>query len=437
MIERDTIVLVLGLLIVGVFVRGLIVAIRARKNQLRFALEKNVPDIENSDENNFAELPQGGARVVAKKELDKVPKDKKAGGLLFSTVTDDHDFFKESEDQPVPNSDFNEHEHEHEHEHKYGDGDGDGCVMPVEGADASEATKEEFGSADFLEDKELGLGFDFETPSEISKPIESNSINLTEDIDGQISVSIEDRIGFTQPPDRASKIPIAAIEFAEQGKSFLSRLRKQKTDDSDLSLNDPLFSEYTNDDEYIAANGAATEDTQEFNSSSVGELASSPSEDASDIREKSILEQPLEILIVNVMAKEGRLIRGEELLNFFETQALHYGEMGIFHKYVDDDFKSSSIFRVVNMLNPGTFDLKEMNEFTTFGVSFFLSLPSCMNNFDAFEYMLLVAKSLQESLGAELRDDQRNAMTEQTIEHYRQRVRDFELASLRALGNNE
>jgi cell division protein ZipA len=418
MIERDTIVLVLGLLIVGVFIRGLIVAIRARKNQLRFALEKNIPDIENSDENNFAELPQGGARVVAKKELGEVPKDEKTGDLLFSTATDDHELFKESEDQPVPNSDFNEHE-------------GD-CVMPVEGADASESTKEEYGSADFLEDKELGLEFDFETPPEISKPIKSNGMNLTEDIDGQISVSIEDRIGFTQPPDRSSKIPIAAIEFAEQGKSFFRRLRKQKTDDSDSSLNDLLFSEYTKDDEYIAANGEATEDTQEFNSSSVGKLASSPVENASDIREKSISEQPLEILVVNVMAKEGRLIRGEELLNFFETQALHYGEMGIFHKYVDDDFKSSSIFRVVNMLNPGTFDLKEMDEFTTFGVSFFLSLPSCMNNFDAFEYMLLVAKNLQESLGAELRDDHRNAMTEQTIEHYRQRVRDFELASLRA-----
>jgi FtsZ-interacting cell division protein ZipA len=89
------------------------------------------------------------------------------------------------------------------------------------------------------------------------------------------------------------------------------------------------------------------------------------------------------------------------------------------------------------MLNPGTFDLKKMGEFTTFGVSFFLSLPSCMNNFDAFEYMLLVAKNLQESLGAEMRDDQRNAMTEQTIEHYRQRVRDFELASLRAHGNSQ
>jgi cell division protein ZipA len=137
------------------------------------------------------------------------------------------------------------------------------------------------------------------------------------------------------------------------------------------------------------------------------------------------------------MAKEGRLIRGGELLLFFETHSLCYGDMNIFHKYVDNDFKNPSIFRVVNMLNPGTFDLEKMDEFTTFGVSFFLSLPSCMNNFDAFEYMLLTAKNLQESLGAEFKDDQRNAMTEQTIEHYRQRVRDFELASLRASGNNE
>ena len=153
--------------------------------------------------------------------------------------------------------------------------------------------------------------------------------------------------------------------------------------------------------------------------------------------DKHVSKQPTEILVVNVMATEGRLIRGDELLNFFQAHALFYGEMNIFHKYVDDEFKNPSIFRVANMLNPGTFDLKKMGEFTTFGVSFFLSLPSCMNNFDAFEYMLLVAKNLQESLGAEMRDDQRNAMTEQTIEHYRQRVRDFELASLRTHGNSQ
>ena len=71
MIERDTIILVLGLLVVGVFVRGLIVAVRARRNQLRFALEKNISDIEDPDDLNLAELPQGGARVVSKKSQTK------------------------------------------------------------------------------------------------------------------------------------------------------------------------------------------------------------------------------------------------------------------------------------------------------------------------------------------------------------------------------
>jgi cell division protein ZipA len=46
--------------------------------------------------------------------------------------------------------------------------------------------------------------------------------------------------------------------------------------------------------------------------------------------------------------------------------------------------------------------------------------------------MLDVAQDLVGSLDAELRDDQRNIMSAQTIEHYRQRVRDFELQRLRA-----
>ena len=82
MIERDTIILVLGLLVVGVFVRGLIVAVRARRNQLRFALEKNISDIEDPDDLNLAELPQGGARVVSKRKSDEEFSDEKKNLLV-------------------------------------------------------------------------------------------------------------------------------------------------------------------------------------------------------------------------------------------------------------------------------------------------------------------------------------------------------------------
>ena len=441
MIERDTIILVLGLLVVGVFVRGLIVAVRARRNQLRFALEKNISDIEDPDDLNLAELPQGGARVVSKKKSDEESSDENKKPTRFPANPDERVFLDKPKSQGVSELDLNEPEDELF-----------SLVAPYEG---NETEKNESNLTDPLEEEEEGFAFDFETPSTTSGFTDDKQKDLNEGTEENFSVSAEDRIGFSKAPDRSSKVAAAAIEFAGHGKSFFSRLRKERshsleTDvgsdsasdlDSSLNLNsegdDLLFSEYSNANDQIAAGDLRVKDEQHSRLAPKERDMESSVEATSCAEDKHVSKQPTEILVVNVMATEGRLIRGDELLNFFQAHALFYGEMNIFHKYVDDEFKNPSIFRVANMLNPGTFDLKKMGEFTTFGVSFFLSLPSCMNNFDAFEYMLLVAKNLQESLGAEMRDDQRNAMTEQTIEHYRQRVRDFELASLRAHGNSQ
>ena len=75
-----------------------------------------------------------------------------------------------------------------------------------------------------------------------------------------------------------------------------------------------------------------------------------------------------------------------------------------------------------------------IHEFSTVGVSLFLALPSPINNLEAFDLMLGVAQRIQEELDGELKDDHRNVMTAQTIEHYRQRIRDFELRQLKAAG---
>jgi cell division protein ZipA len=89
------------------------------------------------------------------------------------------------------------------------------------------------------------------------------------------------------------------------------------------------------------------------------------------------------------------------------------------------------LFSVANILRPGTFDLYNMHEFSTIGVSLFLSLPTGVNNLEAFENMIRVAKRICETLDGLLKDDHRNLMTAQTIEHYRQRIRDFELLQLK------
>jgi cell division protein ZipA len=108
--------------------------------------------------------------------------------------------------------------------------------------------------------------------------------------------------------------------------------------------------------------------------------------------------------------------------------------MSIFHKRLSNAAQGPIIFSIANILNPGTFDLNNMEAFTTLGVSLFLPLPSPINNIDAFEQMLEVAQQIRDALGGELKDDQRNGMTAQTIEHYRQRILDFELLRLKTAG---
>jgi cell division protein ZipA len=139
-----------------------------------------------------------------------------------------------------------------------------------------------------------------------------------------------------------------------------------------------------------------------------------------------------EVLVLNVTAKHGRVFAGDDLLQVLITSGLKFGDMNIFHKRLSREHQSTVIFSVANMLNPGTFDLNNMDEFTTLGISFFLALPTPINNLDAFEQMLVVAQEIRDTLGGDLKDDHRNGMTGQTIEHYRQRIRDFELRRLKA-----
>jgi hypothetical protein len=61
---RELVILLLGLAMVVVVARGLIVALRARRNQIKLAIDKNIPSDIDLDSLELAELPSGGARVV-------------------------------------------------------------------------------------------------------------------------------------------------------------------------------------------------------------------------------------------------------------------------------------------------------------------------------------------------------------------------------------
>lgn len=140
--------------------------------------------------------------------------------------------------------------------------------------------------------------------------------------------------------------------------------------------------------------------------------------------------EPEEVIVINVMARKDEYFSGKDLLPIILQQGMQLGKMSIFHKHADGDGNSPVMFSMANMVKPGTFDISQMDEFTTPGVSFFLQLPNSLGNMKCFEQMLKAANHIRETLHGELKDEHRSVITRQTIEHCRQRIQDFELAQL-------
>ncbi len=130
-----------------------------------------------------------------------------------------------------------------------------------------------------------------------------------------------------------------------------------------------------------------------------------------------------ELLIVNLLAPKGRRFEGEALVNALRAQGLRYGEMNIFHM-IDPATKAKQ-FSVANVVEPGTFDLSDLDHMQSPGMSFFLQLPGPEDASGAFDKLLNAANNVAMELGGELRDEQLSVLTGQTREHMRQRIADF------------
>ena len=150
-----------------------------------------------------------------------------------------------------------------------------------------------------------------------------------------------------------------------------------------------------------------------------------------DLAQQKNQQLPLEdVIIVSVMARERGGFSGAALLEILLANGLRYGHRSIFHCYTGEEREEESLYSVANAVKPGTFDLNKMESFHTPGITLFLALPSPGGKpMEAFDAMLLTARAIAEQLNGELRDENRSVMMGQTIEHCRQRIRDFDMQS--------
>ena len=137
-----------------------------------------------------------------------------------------------------------------------------------------------------------------------------------------------------------------------------------------------------------------------------------------------------DVLVVNVMAKPGTEIQGDDLYRAMSSCGFRHGDMNIFHRFEQHNGGGRLLFSIANVVEPGTFEPAPQADFTTPGICMFLKLPGPKRPLQAFEVMLDCARKVANLLGADMKDEHHSVMTQQTFEHYRQRVIDFERKQL-------
>ncbi len=135
------------------------------------------------------------------------------------------------------------------------------------------------------------------------------------------------------------------------------------------------------------------------------------------------------IITINVVAGGDRVFNGRELWDFLRAAGLRHDEMKILSKTEGNREDGKPIFRVANIVNPGTFDADAIDDFSTPGISLFMLLPAPIDNLLAFEQMLTVARRFAEVLNGQLLDFKRREMTARGIEQARRRIREFDMGT--------
>lgn len=136
-----------------------------------------------------------------------------------------------------------------------------------------------------------------------------------------------------------------------------------------------------------------------------------------------------ELLIVLTIITPGeRDLAGSVIRNALAAFDLRPDDHGMFHHYGNRRGPPHEpVFSVANVLEPGVFDLAEMDRLATPGLCLFLRRPGPLPATVAFDLMLDVGTRLSRALEAVLCDDQRCRLTVQATQALRERVVHFAL----------
>ena len=422
---NSTILLVGGSLIGVVVLHGLWVAWRSRKEPLRFDLAEISDEGDDQDELALlrGELPNGGARVVGADE--GIPTRRQA-----PTVT-------------TPNSRIDESDAA-----RPADGDGEvaweGGEAPTEdaGDDVDEDSRAAALDASLVEDEVHEPEGDRVLTTGVSLADVEDTVGdepmptvegggRVEPVLGRVDGVATDQDGEAEVPTLVSE-RLSEVDDEEERPTLGDRLSREveaapPIDGVAAPVGEPPKQTTLDIENTVSQEISLTaKPNRRFSRFNFGPTRKAEHVDKPEPGKNPRAES--EFIAMWVTARHGGNLRGADLIETLSRNEMRYTSAKVFCR--QDPTDGSEQFQFVNGMEPGTFDITSMDTLETPRVLFLLTLPGPKNAIAALEDMVEVARDVAMTLGADLLDDRRSAISAQTIEHYRNRISDFTRKSL-------
>jgi len=134
------------------------------------------------------------------------------------------------------------------------------------------------------------------------------------------------------------------------------------------------------------------------------------------------------IVTVRIVAREKKTFAGDELILSMRGIGLRHGKFGIFHRYDGND-ESRTVFSAASLVEPGSFDLQNIQGQEIPGISLFLVLPGPIDSVEAFDSLLAAGRTLAQSLDGELLDESGSTLSIQRERYLREEIMQFQHSS--------
>ena len=218
------------------------------------------------------------------------------------------------------------------------------------------------------------------------------------------------------------------FSFTEQAKRFVRRNKKtvaEKIRKEPLpqgkTAQDQMRMDFTDEhrnDSALLQGEPAHSDTQQQEGSTNADAANNKRSGHTDV------------LVLNIRASEDNPISGASLLPMLLTLGFKFGEHDIFHRHVSTNGKGPILFSLTNMFKPGVFDIDNIENFSTHGLSLFMMLPIEGEPQQVFNMMHNAARKLSEEFSCRILDGNKVALSKQSLQQYVERIREFERSRL-------